>query len=401
MSLRKTYPAELDGSVAYDFVKNFISASFTEVGRYGAVKPDGHLAPWDEIYRKLDLARGSMKHAPTEKHMAAALEEWKAHRAVCAEVDTINSLAYVGPSDALDQLLTAMVGEKDENKQLHKAILEHFIWQVKRKMHGLPVSYHLMPVFVGRTGSGKSQALDKFLAPLGPLVETGVDFSIFADERNWHLFGEKYVFLFDEMSKARKADVESLKNTITAKEKSYRKLHTNLTITVQQKSTFVGASNDPVSSQINDPTSARRFYEIRTLDKCDWDTINKINMKSIWQSVDEGSQHPPILAYWSQIAKIQDKEVRSKSNPEMWFEDSAEIADDYVTRASDLYEAFKEWENKYDERAKTSAKFFYVRLADLPEVRKKSKVDAVYYNVRLKALGRHLKILPKGQEFQK
>lgn len=388
----KTYPAEIKNSPAYDFVEEFIKQTYTYTNRYGGMKPDGHLAPWDEVLRRLDLARGTMKHAPTEKHVAAALEEWRRHRALCAEVDIINSLAFSNYSNALDDFLIALTGEVNP---LHKAVLEHFVWQVKRKMHSLPVSYHLMPVFVGRTGSGKSQALERFLAPLDLLVESGVDFGIFADERNWHLFGEKYVFLFDEMSKARKADVESLKNTITAKEKSFRRLHTNTTNTVQQKATFIGASNDPVSSLIIDPTSARRFWEIRTKDKCDWDTINNVKMLEIWKSVDETQIKPAILDVWDRISEEQNKNVRAKSNPELWFEECADLSDDkQQTRASDLYDSFKDWEHTYDEKAKTPARFFYLRLAELPYVRRKKESDGNYYNVKIRKGA-----APKGQIF--
>lgn len=384
MGLTKRYPAELAEVPAYETVKKHLESTYTEMTRYGGIKPDGHLASWDEVIRNMDLYRSTIKHAPTEKHMVAALDAWRSYEALRVEVDTINNLGYVGPSDNLDLFLVALIGADDPKHELHKAVLQHFIWQVKRKMHGLPVSYHLMPVLVGRTGSGKSRALERFLAPLGWTIESGMDFGIFADERHWHLFGEKYVFLFDEMAKARKADVESLKNTITAKEKSYRKLHTNITITVPQKSTFIGASNDPVSSLVPDPTSARRFWEILTMPKCNWDAVNKVDCLRIWQSVDEAQEVPPILAYWDEITEIQNTYIRAKSNPELWFDECAELCADATTRASDLYEDFKEWENKFDERAKTSVRFFGIRLADIPRVRKTEKSNANYYNVRLK-----------------
>lgn len=394
MSLKKTVPAEMINVPSYDFVSTFIANTYKQVTKYGGIKHDGHLASWDEVELTLEIARSSMgKKAYPERAVDTAFALWCLHKDRKHEVDIINSLSYTGPSDALDTWLLALIGPNRPHYEIHRAVLEHFIWQVKRKMHGLPVSYHMMPVVVGPTGSGKSRALARLLEPLADLVESGMDFSVFAQENHWHVFGEKYVMFFDEMAKARKADIESLKNTITAPEKTYRKFYLQANRAVKQNCTFIGASNDPVCSLIVDSTSARRFWEYQTGLQCDWATINSVNCLQIWQSVDESQELPPIMPYLPQISEIQNSFLRAKSNSELWFEESAATTTaGNGTKVAVLYEAFKEWEARYDEKAKTSMRGFALRLADIAGVQRIIKNNETYYNVELKA-----KAAPKGQ----
>lgn len=390
--LTKTPLAPLDTDITYEFVNNFLNTSFDDITELGAIYKGTKIrAGWIEIMDCLTLARARAgKMAPSEKAAAAALAQWKRIHKSQAECATLASIDYRGPNETLAKFVQATTGKVDP---LDLLILKHFVWQVKRKIAGLEVTYHLMPVLVGRTGKGKSVAISKFLAPVKTLAETGKDFSIFSDSREWHLFGEKYVFLFDEMSKARKVDVESLKNTITCEFKSYRPLYSNSTIKVAQNGTFLGASNDPISSLINDPTSARRFWQLHFTDSPDRDLLNSLDLTEVWQSVDE-TEECPVLARWEDIMEVQHKQLRAKSNPEEWFEEQTILNKDLVSRASDLYEKFREWEDIHDPKAKTSSRMFYLRLAGIDGVRKDKLETGTFYNVELRKDD-----APKGQVY--
>jgi hypothetical protein len=147
----------------------------------------------------------------------ASLEEYLNRKKEEIKMRVFKAVKFVTPNDELNRWVKALTGKEDP---LDILVMQHFIWQVKRKMLDKDVERHMMPILVGRTGSGKSVAVHKLLGPVIQLSEMGKDLGIFGDDREWAVFHKYYVIFFDEMSKARKVDVEALKNTITAKDKA-------------------------------------------------------------------------------------------------------------------------------------------------------------------------------------
>ena len=70
----------------------------------------------------------------------------------------------------LRKFLLGLKGGSEERLNLDMDILKHFIWQIKRKLWKKPVKEHIMPVFVGATGAGKSYNLLKLLEPIEELT---------------------------------------------------------------------------------------------------------------------------------------------------------------------------------------------------------------------------------------
>lgn len=109
---------------------------------------------------------------------------------------------------------------------------------------------------------------------------------------------------------------------------------------------FIGASNQEVKDVIHDPTSSRRYYQIKTLDKIDWDLINTIDYVGLWRSIDAALE----IDYLSNvrvILKSRQEEIRAMDSVEEWLEeeqlkplDSA-LADYYPVKRS--YRAYKHW----------------------------------------------------------
>jgi hypothetical protein len=196
--------------------------------------------------------------------------------------------AYIAfKSDAtfdFNKLIEAVGGVPNE---LEATVLKHFVWQVKRKIYGLPVSYHNMPVLVGKSGSGKSQLIKKMLHPIHEMVYYDGDFKKLVDTREAFNLISYFVYFIDEMSKAETADVESIKNKITSDKIQYRKLGTNVNAVGDNHSTFIGASNLNLQYVIKDATSVRRFFQINTLDKMNWELVNSFDYLEMWQSIDE------------------------------------------------------------------------------------------------------------------
>lgn len=216
----------------------------------------------------------------------------------------------------MELFITALLGKHDFIAEM---ILRHFIWQTKRKIFGLKVYDHLMPIVYGSQGIGKSEAIKHFISPLDGLWIEG-KFTDLIDDRNSKFFESNYIMFFDEMKGATKADIEEIKERITADFIKFRLLYSHNMMRIQNNCTFIGTSNKPVSLLIRDETGMRRFYEIEIHGNCDWEAINKIDYLAIWKDVDESLDKPFIAACKKEI-KEQQEANRDKNSVEQWIEE--------------------------------------------------------------------------------
>jgi hypothetical protein len=274
-------------------------------------------------------------------YLADALLLWKRKRAKAFLDDLRRSLAFqAGSEDHLASWVAAATGTLN---RLDVVAMRHFVWQVKRKLCGLPVEHHMMPVLYGKTGGGKSVAVHKLLEPVR-YVTLCRDMGVFGDAFGRRQFARNYVMFFDELSKASAIDVNTMKNIITAPVVEWRVMRSEGVFSSPQNCTFIGCSNDPVSERINDPTSARRFWQLNCADRLDWDIVNAIDYVALWRSVDENAECP-LLPHIDEIQAIQHRELRAKDLVEQWLESECSPspfhADSPTT--NELFESFMEW----------------------------------------------------------
>jgi len=223
--------------------------------------------------------------------------------------------ARIKKTKEIDRAVSAISAE---NHELNRVALMHWIWQVKRKIFGKQVFNHLMLVLYGKSGSGKTIFLNKFLEVLKPFV-LPADVSLVNDSREFHNLSENFVIFFDEMAHAARADVNKLKNIITCDTISFRLLGKNSNVEHKNNSSFIGASNTEIIDLIKDPTSARRYFQMNTLDKLDWNVINTLDYKRMFQEVDE-EEESPMFSHLAEIAEFQEREIRSRDSIEEWLE---------------------------------------------------------------------------------
>jgi hypothetical protein len=121
------------------------------------------------------------------------------------------------------------------------AVFNKFIWQVKRKIRGLPVFDHLMPIILGQQGIGKSTLIRMMLKVVEELTVTS-DFKMITDERNISLW-KNFVIFMDEMGWAKAAEMAVVKGVVTAETLNRRIFHTTVSQEVKQNATFIGAAN--------------------------------------------------------------------------------------------------------------------------------------------------------------
>lgn len=251
-------------------------------------------------------------------------------------------LAYELPKeDLVEKWVAATTGKKDP---LDVAVMRHFIWQVRRKLFRLNVDHHMMPILYGKSGGGKSKAVNNLLVPVSALLMS-TDLSIFADQFKMRFFTRSYIMFFDEMAKSDRADVDRLKNIITSPTVDFRIMRTEKLESGSQNCTFIGCSNDSVHDKIFDPTSARRYWQLNCIDKLDWPTINSIDYLALWKSVDEKSTCP-VIPVLERIRVVQDKDIRHKDLVEDWVSSyckvkKSEQRTDPTSQA--LYSEFADW----------------------------------------------------------
>jgi hypothetical protein len=297
--------------------------------------------------------------------------------AVIAQTQT--DLAYDGSGDgSLRTWLEAVTGKVDDHDL---RVMKHFIWQVKRKLAGHLVTYHMMPVIYGKSGAGKSVAVDALLKPLKRITAKR-DFTVFEDDRKWSVFHRYFVIVFDEMAKAARTDVNSMKSIISSDDVSYRLLATHEEAVGRNVATFIGTSNDPISDIVLDPTSARRFWQITSQPLVDWKAVNAINALSIWRSVDEAQENAPIKDTWEDVARVQSSSFRHKTPVEIWFDQHCDVDATSELRASFLYGKFKDWSEKNRLGGLISSIKFSKDLQTIDDVKKRIDKKGTLYNVR-------------------
>lgn len=238
------------------------------------------------------------------------------------------------------------------------AVLEHFIWQVKRKLNGKSVAYHLMPIITGPQGTGKSTILELFLEPLRAVLLQGRPVDFVTDEKNFKALSENFIIFFDEMAKASRTDADRLKEIISAQILSYRPLYTNENAKTIQNCTFIGAANKDVRDLLYDPTGMRRFYQIQVdpqvtreqiLER--WDIVSKINFLAMWKSVDERVDVPTEFLKYIDIIGEQQKLIKAQTSIEE-FVDYMGLAEsaDYKITLQQLYRDYVDYCNESGRR---------------------------------------------------
>lgn len=243
----------------------------------------------------------------------------------------------------LRKYVQAVTGGEDE---VVMAVVEHFMWQVKRKLHGLPVTRHLMPILVGKQNGGKSTAVTKLIEPIAAagLVEYCRDLKLIEDDRHIARYATKLVVLCDEMAHATRTDVASLKNFITGDVASWRIMKTTISERTSTMSTFIGTSNPDVVDILRDDTGMRRFFEVRALDVLDWAVIDAIDYVKVWQAVDHRVDSSPIEAVWERVAQRQ-QTITAKNSVEEWLSlhcDCSDSVREWVG-SRDAYNVYASW----------------------------------------------------------
>lgn len=303
-----------------------------------------------EFNRQVNLANQALEKndkvpRPSERliqHAVAAEidEKWRAY---LDEKTMELSFEKTASWQNLENFVKACTGEK---RKIDVYILAHWLWQVKRKMKGMGVAHHIMIVFVGKQGAGKSTAVTKLLDPINA-YRSDMSISALGDERNFQSLEENFVIVSDEMHGCDKTDVEILKQVISGSTITARRLYTNVREKLNQRTTLIGTSNNSLDILVRDGTGMRRFYELKCSEQMDWNLLNAIDYVSLWKAIDENINDGYLKSVKSELAEVQE-EMRSKDQVETYLEESAAAGQkqDVKVPVSKLYQDYHEWASR-------------------------------------------------------
>lgn len=225
----------------------------------------------------------------SDTHLQKALEEFISYEVMEKRKKIFEKIVFFGAENlsSLEKFVMAMTG-KTEPQVI--AVFAHFLWTIKRKLLNKEVVWPIMPIILGKQSAGKSYSIEKLISPLNSL-SLEISLTEVIDPRFHVSFSKNFIVLINEMAGANRTDVEKLKNLITTKHNDVRKLHTSTVTKVKQNVSLIGTTNRPVGEIIYDTTGARRFYEIKSLDKMDWPTIKSgIDYYQLWQGINENRE---------------------------------------------------------------------------------------------------------------
>ena len=306
-----------------------------------SVRKDGERISEKTIMSKMNLACHSTGSKRLRSFLKDAFHIWRCEQARNSLKNLRSSTAFANvEDDPMKDWVLATTGQCN----LHDvAILKHFIWQVKRKISGLEVDHHIMPILFGKSGAGKSVAVQKLIQPLMDFALIS-SMSVLKDRFGKRQLSRNFIMFFDELEGAGSVDVNSLKQIITAPSIEWREMHSEGIKSSPQNCTFIGCSNDPVRDRIQDSTSARRFWQLNCQDRIDWETINDLNYDAMWKSIDENLPSP-IIPLIDEINKIQNREIRATNLIEDWLTTSCKPAcfTNKSPTTKELYQDFKDW----------------------------------------------------------
>jgi Virulence-associated protein E len=234
-----------------------------------------------------------------------AFEEYISEYVAAERKKVFERVKFVGVENLVPLKLFVSTLTGAESPQI-VAIFAHFLWAVKRRMTNKDTFDQIMPIIFGKQKAGKSLAIKHLVAPLGELQQK-LTLPQVVDSRYQMSFGRTYAVVIDEMAGANKTDIDALKNLITANDMDIRKLHGNNVYKIRQNVNLIGTTNRPVVELIYDPTGARRFYQVNSLDKVDINIImTGIDYMALWQGIDETKAQGYLVNEIQQIEKDQE-----------------------------------------------------------------------------------------------
>jgi hypothetical protein len=200
----------------------------------------------------------------------------------------------------------------DAPKLLTIAILRHWIWMTKRRAVGLPICDHLALIFFNQIqGTGKTEFVKKFLEPLAELASKPINFEQITNDFAMEIFEFYSVAFLDDLGALPAKKVADWKRKLTADEIQMRPPGSSRSEVVRMKPTYIATTNK--RELIPDETGNRREAVLplkngsveRGGDPAVRATINDLDYRLLWRSVNELEHRSPIKDVLNELVRYQ------------------------------------------------------------------------------------------------
>lgn len=328
---------------------------------------DPKTIPYDEMLPKVIKANAVLDMGYKRDEVTSALDDWTRTEQNIIIATAMKDITFNHTLNAEPEWNKLVDAITDINKEETKAVLKHFIWQIKRKMFKLPVKKHMMPVLTGLQEIGKSTIAKQLVSPIEDFTVI-TEFGSITDIRSHDLW-KNYVLILDEMGNSTQANIEEIKQKITADSFSSRLMRTNNDTNIINHSTMIGTSNKDLSRLIFDDTGMRRFFQVTCKDSFDWNITNNIDYLMLWKSINEKKDSELItnVTLATSIRKTQN-EKRFQSLIELFFRGrSYSIGTDEFVLADDLFKEFQNYEANHQPKNEMTSQKFFRDIIDIPQ----------------------------------
>ena len=250
-----------------------------------------------------------------------------------------------------------MVPVPDEEFENCVCVMKHWIWLVQRHITGLPTSWHMMPIFWGGQGGGKSFQIERFLKCLGAFHDKAT-FAIFTDPFGMKTMHYTFALFIDEMAGVSRAEAGRIKTLMSSDYIGGRNMHSDDPRKLARNASFIAATNDPPPHGLGDTTGNRRFYSIECkserVEGPRQELFDSIDYMKIWKCVDYQSE-AVVLPVLKSVQMTQ--ELTAQEDPfKEFIEECTECDPAARVSASDLSDAYgqflvkRNWKNRVPHR---------------------------------------------------
>ena len=255
-------------------------------------------------------------------------------------------------------------GQTEQSFELVLAAFKKSLWQIKRKMVGLSVSYPIMPILFGEDeGTGKSTFVKMVLEPIAENIISSVSYDDLTDKSNIGLWGS-WCAIIEELAGFGKSEQAKLNDIITRESHPVRILYSHHGVQVKNSLSLWGTTNFPIKEIIKSAGYMRRFFQFHwkprlgSGSKSDvyklretFQKISAVDWLSVFRSIDENAVDP-LIGYEHELRSAQ-LQLRHKSPIEEWIEaiyenpDELEYGDDDIWNVprggQSLFRMYKKW----------------------------------------------------------
>jgi hypothetical protein len=325
---------------------------------------DGQIRSYNAGLTSEEIKAGFyIKRMPDTTLLKSAFREYIANEAKAKRKVITSAITFCGGDDSVAnniELLKFVKAITGQDNITTATVLAHWLWGIKAKALGRNIVYHILPVIYSmKQEIGKSTAAKKLFYPIKDISVNKRVLDL-CDVREHLSIASSLVCFFDEMSGAGRAEVEQLKNFITADEVDVRILGTNSNVKRFQSCSFMGTSNKPIAEMVID-SGMRRFYQIDAQDKLDWDLINNIDYVDIWRRINENRQSGYILEQKAAIAEAQ-KELETEDYVKTFIDDAGLIPGDKFMPSKEIYNKYTEYCSEHGIKSPLNLVWFMRKL---------------------------------------